>query len=650
MARTIIKAETCGFCFGVKNAANTAEAELAKGTSLYALGELMHNKHEMQRLHDLGLIHADSVDDIPLGSTMIIRSHGELLSTYEKLKTRGIAYIDVTCPHVKRAHEIVRKHYEMGYNIVIVGDASHPEVMGINDRCNNSALIISDNDAQDISIYYNTLHNFDKVCVVAQTTIKQENYKYITDCIKNTCQNPLIFDTICSTTQQRQNEAREISAKCDTVVVIGSKNSNNTKKLVAICTKICYNTFHIETAEDIHTIEFIGHTIGVIAGASTPDWIIKEVLTMLETNVETTNELDFAEELEKTVLTLKSGDIVKGTVISINPSEVFVDLGVKSDGAIPVSELTDDPIQSPGDVVKVGEEIEVYVVRVNDVEGTITLSKKKVDQLAGIKKLEKAFADQEILTGKVVEILKGGVIVSTNNVRVFVPASQASERYLQDLGILLNETVSFKIIDINARRRKLVGSIKSVAGEVRKQKVEQFWASASEGSKYTGTVKSITPFGVFVDIGGIDGLVHISELSWTRVKHPSELVNVGDKIDVFIIALDREKNKISLGHRREEDSPWAIAQAKLNVGDILKAKIVRLVTFGAFAEIMPHIDGLIHISQISDQRIVKPSDVLSVGQEVDVKVIELDYENKKISLSMKAAASAEPVAETEVTE
>ncbi len=358
-------------------------------------------------------------------------------------------------------------------------------------------------------------------------------------------------------------------------------------------------------------------------------------------NDESMHELDFEEELARSVLTIKSGDIVKGTVISITPAEVYVDLGVKSDGAIPISELTDDPIQSPQDIVKVGEEIEVFVVRVNDVEGTITLSKKKVDQLAGWRLLEKAYEDQEILDGKVVEILKGGVIVSSHNVRIFVPASQASERFLSDLGVLLNEQVKLRIIDINARRRKLVGSIKAVAGEIRKKRVEEFWATAEIGQTFEGTVKSITSFGVFVDIGGIDGLVHISELSWTRVKDPKEVVNVGDKINVFIIALDREKNKISLGHRRLEDSPWNIAKNEIHVGDTVQCKIVRLVPFGAFAEIMPHIDGLIHISQISDQRIAKPSDVLSVGQEVDAKVIEVDFENKKISLSIRALLQAD---------
>ena len=363
--------------------------------------------------------------------------------------------------------------------------------------------------------------------------------------------------------------------------------------------------------------------------------------------MEQTDELSFAEAMEQSLVSLKTGDIVKGVIIGVTPTEVYVNLGSKADGIIPAGELSEDPSVSPEDIVKVGDEIEVFVVRVNDVEGTVQLSKKKLDIIAGQKKLEAALETREIMEGKVVEAVNGGVIVLSNGTRVFIPARQAASRYVQDLNTLVGQDVQFRIIEFNPRRRKIVGSIKSVADEIAAQKLEEFWANAEVGKEYDGVVKSLTSFGAFVDIGGVDGLVHISELSWGRIKHPSEVVNVGDTVHVYIIALDREKNKVSLGYRRAADNPWEIAKSKIAVGDVLKVKIVRIVSFGAFAEVLPNVDGLIHISQISNKRIETVSSVLKVGDEVEAKVIELDLDHKKISLSMRALIEPEADAATE---
>ncbi len=628
-----ILAKSAGFCFGVKRAIDIA-CDTAESSSMdiYTLGPLIHNDQVVNKLKDIGVKEINEIFSIPQNAEVIIRTHGVSRKTYDELKNRNIEYIDATCPFVKKIHRIVYEYYNKGYKIIIVGDTEHPEVMGINGWCNDSAIIInSPEQFADIS-----LNN--EVCLVAQTTFSLEMWKKIKKIAKNSCKEVLIFDTICSATEERQNEAKIIASKVEAMLVIGGRHSSNTKKLVDICRAVCPETYHIETLSELPPAVLHKCIIGVTAGASTPEWIIKEVIGNMseEKIIENTNELSFAEELEKSLVTLKTGDIVKGTVIGITATEVYVNLGAKADGVIPVGELSDDPAVLPEDIVKVGAEIDVFIVRVNDVEGTVLLSKKKIDSIAGWKKIEGALESQEILEGKVVEAVNGGLIVLSHGVRVFVPASQASAKFTQDLNTLVGNDVSFRIIDLNPRKRKIVGSIKSVASEVQKQNLESFWSTAEIGKEYDGVVKSLTDFGAFVDIGGVDGLVHISELSWSRIKHPSEVVNVGDTLKVNVIGLDKEKNKISLGYRKQAENPWNIAKETLHVDDVVTVKIVRLVPFGAFAEILPSVDGLIHISQISTERIEKPASVLSIGQEVQAKITELDLEKQKVSLSIRA--------------
>lgn len=635
-------AKYAGFCFGVKRAMDIVIDTAEKNdTKIYTLGPLIHNEQVVEYLESKNVYAIDSIGDIPVNSNVIIRTHGVPKSFYEILEQKNCNIIDATCPFVKKIHNIVHKSYNEGRQVIIVGDSNHPEVIGINGWCENSAHIIS--SVEDFSKI-----NIEKpLSIVVQTTFSLKVWNKIKKFAKTSCQTVQIFDTICSATEDRQNEAEKMAASVDTVVVIGGKHSSNTKKLVDICKSHCADTYHIETVSELPNETWNNRNIGVTAGASTPEWIIKEVISKMseEKVMEVTDEISFAEELEKSLVSLKTGDIVKGVVIGITPTEVYVDLGSKADGIIPVGELTEDPSVSPEDIVKVGDEIDVFVVRVNDVEGTIKLSKKKLDIIAGQKKFETAVETKEILEGKIVEAVNGGVIVISNGTKVFVPARQAASKFVQDLETLVGTTVQFRLIDFNPRRRKIVGSIKSVADEVVAKALEEFWASAEVGKEYTGTVKSLTNFGAFVDIGGVDGLVHISELSWGRVKHPSDVLKVGDTVKVYILALDKEKNKISLGYKRAEDNPWEIIKTKIALDDVVKVKIVRIVSFGAFAEIIPNVDGLIHISQIANKHIDTVSSVLKVGDEVEAKVTEFDVENKKISLSMRALLEPEKVEE-----
>ncbi|NLY43848.1 MAG: bifunctional 4-hydroxy-3-methylbut-2-enyl diphosphate reductase/30S ribosomal protein S1 [Clostridiaceae bacterium] len=638
----IIVAQTAGFCFGVKRAVDTVydNINIAQNkTKIYTLGPIIHNQQVIKDLESKNVFAIDSLDNIEKDAKVIIRTHGIPKSTYQELEDKKIQYIDATCPYVKKIHRIVEQFYKDGYQIVIVGDPNHPEVIGINGWCDNTAVIVQ--GPEDI------MDNFkcaNKTCIVAQTTISRERWDKITQYFKNNCQNPVIFDTICSATNLRQSEAEKIAKQVDMMIVIGGKHSSNTQKLYSICKQFCSDTYFIETFEDLpQDVDYRDKKIGITAGASTPVWIIKEVIKNMEekSNVQVGNaDLDFAEAFEQSLITLNTGDTVKGTVIGMSSNEVYVDLGFKSDGIIRLSELTDDPTAVPEDIVKIGDVIDVFVIRVDDGEGNVLLSKKKLDSIRGWESIENAFEKKEVLQGKIIEVVNGGVIVLVNGIKVFVPASHVSDRYVSDLNVFLKDNVSLQIIDVNKRKRRAVGSIRNVIVEEKERKAQMFWSTAEVGKKYTGTVKKITDFGAFVDIGGVDGLIHISELSWNKIKHPSEVLKEGDIVEVYIIELDKEKKRISLGYKKAEDNPWVIAKNKFNVGDVVKCKVVRLVPFGAFVELIPGVDGLIHISQISNRRIGKPADVLSIGEEIEAKIIEMDLDNQKISLSRREVLNA----------
>lgn len=629
-------AKTAGFCFGVDRALKLVEACAKEQDKTYhTLGPIIHNQHVVDELSQKGITPVSSVSEVNQGEHLIIRTHGVGKSVYEELEMRGIGIVDVTCPFVKKIHNIVEKHYKEGYTIVIVGDKHHPEVMGINGWCENSAIIIATEEEAKMTKFDTNL-----VCVVSQTTFVKNIFKKISFFLKKTCNDIVIFDTICNATEERQNEAFELARASDMMIVLGGRNSSNTQKLYAICKEQCDNTFLLERISELDLgCNFDCEKVGITAGASTPAVIIKEAIGTME------NFESFESLMEESLKTLNTGDVVKGTVIEVRPNEVIVDLGAKQDGFIPAAEISDDPNVTTADVVKPGDEIEVFVVRVNDADGNIMLSKRKLDAAKTWENMKKAFEEGTVLEGKVTETVNKGMIVVYKGYKVFVPESQASERRTSDLSALVGKVVAFKIIDINDRRKRLVGSVRVILEAQKKELEEKFWADAAVGKTYTGVVKSMTNFGAFVDIGGVDGLVHISELSWKRIKHPSEVLSLGDSIEVYIKDINEETKKISLGFKKAEDNPWEIVKSKVELDGTVKVKIVRIMPYGAFAEIIPGVDGLIHISQIANRRIEKPQDELTLGQEVEAKVTEIDWENKKIALSIRALLAPEAPAE-----
>ncbi len=640
-------AKTAGFCYGVKRAVDTVyEIVENENKKIATLGPIIHNAQVVSDLEKKGVAAYESVSEIPADTAVIIRTHGVTKSVIDELS--GREYIDLTCPFVAKIHKIVSEHHQNGYQVVIVGDEKHPEVIGINGWCDNSAVITYDENFEIPKKYAEI-----PICVVAQTTINKKVFVQIVQNIKNTCKTVVVFDTICSATKDRQEEAYRLSAESDIMLVIGGRESSNTKKLFAIAGEQCAETYFIETFEDIpQSIYLKNKKIGITAGASTPARTIEEVFTTMDEKIK--NEESFAELFERyESKTLNNGDIVDATVVEIRNTEVIVDLGgYKYNGQLAVDQLSDDPYLKASDIVKEGDVIKVYVVGVNDAEGKVVLSRKKLIAMESWNKMKEAYENKEILDAKIIKAVRGGVIALANDSQVFIPARQASLRYVQDLETLLNTNVKIRLIELDERRKRVVGSVRVLLEEEKKAAEEKFWADAVVGKEYTGTVKSLTSFGAFVDIGGVDGLVHISELSWNKIKHPQEVVKEGDVLKVYIKDINEETKKISLGYKKAEDNPWVIAKSKINVGDVVKCKIVRMMPFGAFAEIMPNVDGLIHISQIADKRIGKPEDVLTIGEEVEAKVVELDWETNKISLSIRAliAPEVEEVKEEAVAE
>ncbi len=633
-------AKSAGFCFGVKRACDSVYQALSEGKKLYLLGELIHNSRVMADIVEKGGKTVETVSQIPPDGIAVIRAHGVPPSVMEELNQKNISYIDMTCPFVKKIHNIVAEESKKNRKIIIYGKKEHPEVIGISGYCTDPLVTMDYDEIKDL------IHPNDAVSVVAQTTVEKDKFYNFIKFLKKGCNLIAIFDTICSATNERQAEAETLAKKSDVMFVIGGKKSSNTIELYEKSKAVLENTYLIESAEELKgllseqpQLKNILYTnfnvVGVTAGASTPAVSIEEVIAVMAEEKMMTSE--FAEQLENYLVSpVHINKRVTCTVEQITETEVRVSIpGYKGLGYIPADELTDDSSVKPADLVKLGDEINAIVIKPNDVEGTCLLSKKRVDSEQNMVAIKEAFDNQTILEGKVVSVIKGGLLVSVNSVRIFVPASQASLRYVQDLSSMQNTTVSLKIIDFDERRNRATGSIKVVLAAEQKAKEEAFWATAEEGKTYQGTVKSLTTFGAFVDIGGVDGLVHITELSWFRIKHPSEVVKVGQDIEVYIKALDTEKKKISLGFKKECDNPWNKFMDTVHLNDTITVKIVRIVPFGAFAEILPGVDGLIHISQIANKHIAKPEDELSLGMEVEVKVIEIDAEKKKVSLSMR---------------
>ena len=639
----VILAKTAGFCYGVARAVKLAQDTAVRGGSAM-LGSIVHNANVVSELERAGMRRITSVGEAKAGETVLIRAHGERKEVFDALHARGVNTVSATCPNVQHIQKLVTQAEQEGRKVVIIGEAEHPEVLGIASWCTAPLIFDGMDKLSDYAAAHGELADL-PVSLVAQTTCIRAVWESCENFLKKLCTNVEIHDTICDATQKRQSEAAEIAARVDVMVVVGDRKSANTRHLTEICRERCSKVLQIEAADELPPEFFSGcRTAGLTAGASTPASIIMEVLTTMTEEIKTLegNE-SFEEMLEKSFKTLNTGDKVTCVVTAIGATEVQVDVGCKQAGYIPVSELSSDPDVKPEDVVKVGDEIEAYVVRVNDVEGYATLSKKRLDAVKLWEDIETAVENRTVLEGVVTEENKGGIVVSVKGVRVFVPASQSGLPKDSDLSQMLKQKVQLRITEVNRARRRVVGSIKSVTNEARQAALAAIWEGIEVGKHYDGVVKSMTSYGVFVDIGGVDGMVHISELSWSRIKHPSEIVAVGDHLDVYVIGFDTEKHKISLGVKDKSQNPWDVFMNTYKVGDVANVRVVKLMTFGAFAEVVPGVDGLIHISQIADRRIDKPTDVLSEGQMVDAKITAVDEEKKKISLSIRALLAPETV-------
>ena len=684
-------AKSAGFCFGVSRSVKIAEEQLEKG-GCKCLGPLIHNEDVVARLEDMGLAVIYSPDEANAGERVIIRSHGASRAVIEGLRSRGVEVVDATCPFVARIHKIVSAASETGRRVVVIGTAGHAEVEAICGWC-SGAVVVSDAQELEKWLLEDEKRCGEPITAVVQTTQTQKNLEECKLLLKKLCTNAEIFDTICSATSTRQEEAAQLSSKCDAMVIIGGKHSANSLHLAELCASRCANTQFIAHAGELDTARLRdADTIGVTAGASAPEWIIKEVLVKMsdeiliqenpvEEQAETAapesveaaeipaaeavaveeapaveeaapaaevpaageaKEKSFDEMLEDSLKTIYNGDKVSGTVVAITPTEVSVDLGTKYSAFIPATEFTDDGETKLEDAVHVGDPIEAIVVRVNDVEGTAQLSKKRLDAVKNWADIESAQEDGTVVEGIVTEENKGGVVVSVKGTRVFVPASQSGLPKDTPMTELLKKKVRLKITEVNRGRRRVVGSIRAVQQRERREKAEAIWNTIEVGKVYKGTVKSLTSYGAFVDIGGIDGMVHVSELSWNRIKNPAEVVSVGDELEVYVIGFDKEAKRISLGYKKAEDNPWNKFVSTYNVGDVAQVRIVKLMPFGAFAEVMPGVDGLIHISQLANRRVGKPEEVVAPGDVVDVKITAIDNEKQKISLSIRALSEPEP--------
>ncbi len=623
--------ENSGFCFGVKNAIDKTMEKVKekRNKKIYSYGPLIHNRQVTEKLAERGLLKIESLNDIKdNNSIIIVRSHGIPKEDYEKIQNMGISYIDCTCPFVSKIHKIAYENHKDGYKILIAGDKNHPEVIGINGWCNNEAIIITDEKMVDKLPFY------DKISLVAQTTISSDLWDKIVAKVKDKYKTVRVYNTRCSATENRQKSAAELAQKVDAMIVIGGYNSSNTRKLYEICKEKCDNTYHIETAGELLYEKFKeAKNVGITAGASTPDWILKEVITKMQDF----NNENLMEEYEKSFKTLHIGETIKGRVLTLNDEEVAVDIGYKADGIIKKEDLAWDMDLKPSDIVNIGDEIEVKVVSINDGEGNVVLSKKMVDVDKNWDKLEDAFNEKVSIVGVVKEIVKGGGIVDIQGIKAFMPASLFDLRYVNDLELFKNNEINVKIIEIDKENKKIVVSRKGFLLEEKEKQQKEFWENVEEGQRIVGEVKRITDFGVFVDIGGLDGLIHISELSWSRVNHPSEVVKPGEKVEVVVLSFDKSKNKVSLGLKQTMPEPWTTIEGKYKIGDIIDVKVLRFANFGAFVQVEPGIDGLIHISQISDDRIAKPSQVLSINQIINAKIIDINIPEKKMSLSIKEA-------------
>ncbi|MDR0425301.1 MAG: bifunctional 4-hydroxy-3-methylbut-2-enyl diphosphate reductase/30S ribosomal protein S1 [Clostridiales Family XIII bacterium] len=635
-------AEHSGYCFGVKQSLETAESVLrGEKRRVYACGPLIHNEAVMEGLGRMGLDFIKDPEEASEGSVLIVRSHGEGRAFFDKARKKGLEVVDATCPFVKRIHRLVSGAYADGCKIVIVGDSGHPEVRGINGWCGNEAVII--NSAEEAS----AIHG-EKLFAVSQTTAVRENFDGIIEALRRSGNEVVVNNTICDATARRQRSCRETAAKVEAMLVLGGKNSANTRKLYEISKLSCKKTYFIEIIADLPLKELTKcNTIGIAAGASTPERMIKEVIANMTGNAgnieqtERNSMLDFMEEIEKSLRLPRAGEIVTGTVIQISNREVIINLGCKKDGVIPKDEITLESGQTLPELFKEGDEVQAKVLKTDDGDGNILLSKKKVVINEHWEDINRAYEEKSILEAKVVKEVNGGVIAVFKEIYGFIPLSQLSDRFVEKADEFINKVLPVRVTRVDQKRNKVVFSHKSVLVEERQKRLQEIWDSLNIGDVIEGTVMRFTDYGAFVDIGGIDGLLHISEISWGKLRHPQEVLKIGQKINVKILSIVKEKEKISLGYKQNQPEPWSVIDEKFSVGQIIHGKAVQIKDYGVFVELEPGLDGLVHISEIAYKRVNNISDEISVGQDVTAKILEIDKDRKRISLSIKEAASKE---------
>ena len=702
----IVISNNIGFCFGVKRAVEIALEASAGNKSIVTYGDIIHNPQVVEYLKGKGIVSIDSIDEVSASEKVIIRSHGVSPGVYKEFHDKNVEIIDATCPYVRRISQKARYCDENKIQLIIFGDASHPEVIGINGWFSDEAIILNSVSQAE------KMGKLEKAVIVAQTTADRNEWLSVLKAVKSKVKDLEIFDSLCEATIERQTEAEEISKECDTMLVIGGKNSSNTKKLYDICKKNCEKTFQVESINELKEIDFSRtESVGIISGASTPDWIIKEGIKYMsdlnkpteendvieadkketaeekvdnkvedKTNVnvletEALNEIEetvteaeevleedteaqeeisevteeaeekseekstqesFMDDVDKSFVQIKTGMVLNGKVVTVNDEEICVNIGYKADGIITKQEFSSDPDLKMTDEVKEGDEIEVEVVRIRDEDGNVLLSRKNIESRKQWQALLDTYEEQEFFDCIGKQVVKGGLIATINGIRAFIPASHLDVRYVNDITEYVGKQMKVKIIEVEKHRRRVVASRKEFILEQEKLEKDELWTAIEEGSTVRGIVRRLTDFGAFVDIGGIDGLVHVTDLAWGRVNHPRDIVSINDEIDVVVLKVDKDRERISLGYKQTQPKPWDVAEDKYPVGSIVHGKVVRIVPFGAFVELEPGLDGLIHISQVAGKRIEKVEDVLELNQEVDVKVLELNIEARRISLSIRA--------------
>lgn len=635
MSREIILADNAGFCFGVKRAVDQAiETRDKYENKVYTLGPLIHNSDVVSYLENKGIgsISMSDIDSLSSDDVVIIRSHGVGPEIIEQIKSKGAKIIDATCPYVSHIHKKVKNYYDLGYKVIVMGDSSHPEVIGINGWCNNEAIITKDgSDLSDIPY---------KVCVVSQTTEKQENWQNVIAIIANRSKEMIALNTICSATEARQKSAADISKQVDVMFVIGSKNSSNTNKLFEICGANCEKTYFIENSSQIPEWvlqENEAKKIGITAGASTPDWIIKEaLLKMNEENKNDINEqLAYMDQYDKQVVV---GEIVKGEVISVNEKEAFLNIGYKTDAILPASEATFEDNTNLKNILSVGETVEAKIISRRNEDGYVVLSKVELERDSSVNYIKDAYAEKKVVPVTVKEAVKGGLVASYKGVRLFIPASHIELNHVENLNEYAGKVLEVQIIEFSEGRKnsRIVGSRRELLKVDREAAEQETWSKLEKDQILEGVVKRIATFGAFVDVLGVDGLLHVSQISWGRVNKPSEVLKVGDTIKVKIIDIDKENKKITLSMKALQENPWNNVELKYPVDNVVLGKVVRFADFGAFVELEPGVDALVHVSEISHKRINKPSDALEIGQQIKAKIIDVNVETKKIGLSIKA--------------